>query len=280
MKKVILWGLLSISLIGCSTKVGYYFLDWAIEWKLEEFVTLDDQQGKQFELALDTFLVWHRTQEMPRYRDQLALLGAEINHQRFSTQSWSDHVRSAKAHWIRVFDFVEPSLIPIISSFSDEQVKQVIAHLRVEEKELNEKYLGKSQSQLIEMADERIEKRVEKWVGKLLPSQKTAIHTYNVERGDTLDMWLEYRHDWIRLFSQALKNRQNQKALSHSLRLLMTQPDTLKSKAYQTKLDDNTARFGELLIKLNRLTSEKQKQRFEKKLNTLIRELTEISEDI
>jgi hypothetical protein len=280
MKKVILWSLLSISLIGCSTKVGYYFLDWAIEWKLEEYVTLDDKQDKQFELALDAFIVWHRTQELPRYKDQLSQLAFEFDNQRFTAQSWSDHVRSARSHWVRVFDFIEPSLTPIISSFSDEQVEQVIAQLRVEEKELNLKYLGKSQQQLIEMADERIEKRVKKWTGKLLPSQKVAIHDYNVARGDTLDMWLEYRHEWIRLFSQALKNRLNQTALSHSLTLLITQPDILKSKAYQSKLDDNTAKFGELLIKLNSLANVKQKQRFEKKLNTLIRELTEMSEDI
>ncbi|QQX82109.1 hypothetical protein JK628_10010 [Shewanella sp. KX20019] len=280
MRKVILWSLLSITLLGCSTKVGYYFLDWAIEWELEEYVSLDDKQDKQFEVALNTFLAWHRAQELPRYKDQLVQLAAEIGNQDFTTQSWNDHVRSAKSHWVRVFDFIEPSLTPLISSFSDEQVEQVIAQLRVEEKELNKKYLGKSQQQLIEMADERIEKRVKKWIGKLLLSQKTAIHNYNVARGDSLDMWLEYRHDWIRLFSQTLKNRQNKIALSHSLTLLMTQPETLKSTAYQAILDDNTTRYGELLIQLNRLASTKQKQRFAKKLNTLIKDLTEMSEEI
>lgn len=264
MKKLILLGLLSLSLIGCSTKVGYYFLDWVIEWKLEEYVTLDDKQEKQFELTLDAFLVWHRTQELPRYKDQLVRLAAEINHQRFSIESWNEHVGLVKAHWIRVFDFVEPSLIPIISSFSDEQVKQVVAQLRVGEKELNEKYLGKSQSQLIEMADERIEQRVKKLIGKLSTAQKSAINDYNVARADTLDMWLEHRHEWIRLFSQALKNRKNQVALSHSLRLLMTQPERLKSKAYQAILNDNTAMFGMLLLNINNLASKGQRQRFAK----------------
>nr|WP_283105718.1 DUF6279 family lipoprotein [Shewanella kaireitica] len=264
---------------GCSTKVGYYFLDWAIEWKLEEYVTLNDEQQRQFEVALDEFLVWHRTQELPRYQAQLSQLLAEFNNQSFTLQSWNDHVVSAKSHWTRVFDFVEPSLVPIISSFSDQQVEQIIAQLRVDEKELNKKYLGKSQSELIDMADKRIEKRLKRWMGKLTTAQKLAVHEYNVARGDTLDMWLEYRHEWIRLFSQALKNRHNQMALSHSLSLLMTQPDTVKSKAYKTVLENNSKEFGMLLIDIEKLASSKQKQRFNKKLNTLIKELTEISQE-
>ncbi len=278
-KKLCLWAFILISFLGCSTKVGYYFLDWAIEWKLEEYVTLNDKQEQQFDVALDDFLVWHRKQELPRYQAQLSQLSAQFNSQSFTQQSWDDHLVAGKSHWIRVFDFVEPSLVPIISSFSDQQVEQIIAQLRVDEKELNKKYLGKSRSELIDMADERIEKRLKRWMGKLTTAQKLAVHEYNVARGDTLDMWLEYRHEWIRLFSQALKNRHNQMALSHSLSLLMTQPDTVKSKAYKAVLDNNSTMFGELLIKLDGLASTKQKQRFNKKLNTLIKDLTEISQE-
>ena len=278
-KKLGLCLFILIMFAGCSTKVGYYFLDWAIEWKLEEYVTLNDEQQQQFEVALDEFLVWHRAQELRRYQAQLSQLLAEFNHQSFTLQSWNDHVVSAKSHWTRVFDFVEPSIVPIISSLSDEQVEQIIAQLRVEEKELNKKYLGKDQAALVQMADERIEKRIKKWMGKLTPTQKAAIHEYNTVRSDTLDMWLEYRHDWIRLFSQALKNRRNQVALSHSLTLLMTQPETVKSKAYKAVLDNNSKMFGELIIKLEALASTKQKQRFNKKLNTLITEITEISQE-
>ncbi len=60
MNKVWLWALLILSLAGCSTKMGYYFLDWAIEWKLDEYVTLNDLQQTQFDAALNGFLIWHK----------------------------------------------------------------------------------------------------------------------------------------------------------------------------------------------------------------------------
>ena len=271
--------LLIVGLVGCSTKMGYYFLDWAIEWKLEEYVTLDSKQQEQFDDTLKQFLHWHRSEELLRYENQLAKLSSALEQQTLTPDVWAEHVVEAKSHWARVFDYLLPSLLPIISSFSDEQVAQVIAQLRVEEKELNEKYLGKDQADLIEMADERINKRAKKWLGKLSAEQKNAIHNYNQSRGPTLDMWLEYRHEWIRLFSQALKNRHNKNALSHSLTLLMTQPDKLRSLAYKKALDTNTEQFGALLILLNQQASAKQKRYFHNKMATLQEDLIELSED-
>lgn len=277
MRKIGLYGLLLVTLLGCSTKMGYYFLDWLIEWKLEEYVTLNNQQEKLFQRNLDQFLIWHRTEELPRYEKQLLQLSLAFEKQTLTPRLWAQQVEQAKSHWARTLEFVTPSLVALISSFSDKQVQQVIAQLRVDEKRLNQKYLGKDHQALVEMADERIEKRVKRWIGKLTQEQKQAIHRYNLSRATTLDMWLEYRHDWIRLFEQALKNRQNQVALSHSLTILMSQPDRLKSAAYKTALDANTQNFGQLIITLNLLASGQQKRRFQKKLTSLITDLRELS---
>ncbi|MGS0727492.1 DUF6279 family lipoprotein, partial [Shewanella sp. 0m-11] len=259
-------------------KMGYYFLDWAIEWKLAEYVSLNTQQQAQFESALNQFLIWHRAEELPLYAKQLSLLSLEFQQASLTPAIWAAQVKQVKQHWNRSFEFINPSLVPIISSFTDEQVKQIIAQLRVDEKELNQKYLGKDRLALVEMADKRINKRVKKWIGKLTSKQKQAIHEYNLGRASSLDMWLEYRHEWIRLFSQALKNRQNQAALSHSLTVLITQPDSLKSDVYKASLDNNTEQFGQLLIRLNQLASASQKRYFQKKLDALIVDLNELSE--
>lgn len=266
-----------MTFLGCSTKVGYYFLDWVIEWKLEEYVTLNSLQQKQFQSGLNQFLAWHRTEELPRYAKQLSQLALALENQTLTSRLWAQQVEQAKSHWSRTFEFVNPSLVPLISSFSDQQVQQVIARLKVDEKRLNQKYLGKDQQALVAMADERIENRIKRWIGKLSQEQKQAIHQYNLSRATTLDMWLEYRHEWIRLFEQALKNRQNQLALSHSLTILMSQPDRLKSAIYKNSLDANTQKFGELLIRLNQLASGQQKRRFQKKLTSLITDLRELS---
>ena len=280
MRKFCICVLLLVTLVGCSTKMGYYFLDWVIEWKLEEYVSLNKQQQIQFETALNDFLIWHRSEELPRYEEQLSQVLILFNRQTLTPALWAEQVDEAKAHWARILGFVEPSFILLISTFSDEQVKQVIAQLRVNEKKLNKKYLGKDSQALVEMANMRIEKQVTKWLGKLSKQQKLAINEYNLNRASTLDMWLEYRHEWIRLFEQALKNRHNQSALSHSLRVLLLEPDRIKSDIYQASVESNTAKFGELLIQLNQLATREQKRQFENKLRGLIIDVSELSEQL
>ena len=279
MRKLVIAILLIFGLVACSTKMSYYFLDWAIEWKLEQYVTLNSEQQELFDDALQQFLLWHRSEELPRYEQQLAKLSTALQQQSMTSAVWTEHVDEAKKHWSRTFDYLLPSLLPIVASFTDEQVAEVIGQLKTDEQELNEKYLGKTQAELVEMADERINKRVKKWLGSLSKEQKEAIHQYNLARGSTLDMWLEYRREWSRLLVQALKNRQNEKALSHSLTVLLTEPDKLRSKAYKQVLDNNTAQFGQLLILLNEQASTKQKRYFSNKMAALQQDLIELSED-
>lgn len=279
MRKLVIATLLIFGLVACSTKISYYFLDWAIEWKLEQYVTLNAEQQMLFDEALQQFLLWHRSEELPRYELQLAKLSTALQQQSMTSAIWAKHVEEAKKHWSRTFDYLLPSLLPIVASFSDEQVAEVIAQLKTDEQELNEKYRGKTQAELVEMADERINKRVKKWLGTLSKEQKEAIHQYNLARGSTLDMWLDYRYEWTRLLVQALKNRQNEKALSHSLTVLLTEPDKLRSKAYKQALDNNTAQFGQLLILLNEQANTKQKRYFLNKMAALQQDLIELSED-
>lgn len=278
-KKLIIVLLSTLFIVGCSTKVSYFFLDWAIEWEVEEYVDLTDEQQQTFDIAVDKFLVWHRDQELPRYRDQLILLSAQINQHTMTPALWLEQVAMAKAHWFRIFDFVMPDLMPLMASFNDEQVNQIITQLKKEQQELIEEYSDKNQSELVKDSDKRTQKRVKEWLGSVSDAQKDIIHKANTKRLSTLDMWLEYRHEWLRQFEQALLRRQERDYFSAQMKLLMTSPDELKSSVYRHKIDENTKQFGSMLIDLNQTFSQKQREHFNNKLDELVVDLVELHLD-
>ncbi|GAB1142271.1 DUF6279 family lipoprotein [Shewanella algae] len=278
MKRIVIALALLIALSACSTKVSYYFLDWAIEWQLEDYVTLDRQQEQAFDAILDPFLVWHRSQELPRYSAQLKTLQTELADGTLTPQSWRHHVDMARDHWFRLFAQVFDDLLPLIASLSDKQVAQVIAKLEADEQELVDEYKDKNQEQLIKDADERLEELFADWLGRLSDQQKALIHEHNSRRLATLDMWLEYRHEWLRQFKQALLQRSDSDLLAQRLRLLMTSPDELKSDVHKQKLAQNTENFGMLLLQLHQSLSERQQKHFKRKLGNLIDDLDELSQ--
>jgi hypothetical protein len=278
-KKLIILLLSSLFFVGCSTKVSYFFLDWAIEWEVEEYVELTSEQQDKFDIIIESFLVWHRQQELPRYRDQLSLLSTLTNQQTMTPELWLNQVSMAKAHWSRIFDFVMPDLLPIMASLSDGQVDQILAQLKKEQQELIEEYAGKDQAELIKDSDKRIAKQLSEWTGDATDEQKNIIHQANTQRLATLDMWLEYRHEWLSQFEQALKRRQQTDYFTQQMKLLMISPDELKSEVYRDNVTGNTRKFGSMLITLNQTFSQKQRKHFDKKLAELVEDLTELHLD-
>ncbi|WP_351074341.1 DUF6279 family lipoprotein [Shewanella sp. CAL98-MNA-CIBAN-0140] len=278
-KKLIVLLLSSLLFVGCSTKISYFFLDWAIEWEVEEYVDLTSEQQDKFDIIIESFLVWHRQQELPRYRDQLSLLSTLTNQQTMTPELWLKQVSMAKAHWSRIFDFVMPDLLPILASLSDEQVDQVLTQLKKEQKELIEEYAGKDKAELIIDSDKRIAKKLSEWTGDITDAQKDIIHQANTQRLATLDMWLEYRHEWLSQFEQAMKRRQQTDYFTQQMRLLMISPDELKSEVYRDNVTENTRKFGSMLIALNQTFSQKQRKHFDKKLAELVEDLTELHLD-
>tara|TARA_R110000868_G_scaffold163039_1_gene395176 strand:- start:649 stop:1212 length:564 start_codon:yes stop_codon:yes gene_type:complete len=185
----------------------------------------------------------------------------------------------AKAHWSRIFDFVMPDLLPIMASLSDGQVDQILAQLKKEQQELIEEYAGKDQAELIKDSDKRIAKQLSEWTGDATDEQKNIIHQANTQRLATLDMWLEYRHEWLSQFEQALKRRQQTDYFTQQMKLLMISPDELKSEVYRDNVTENTRKFGSMLITLNQTFSQKQRKHFDKKLAELVEDLTELHLD-
>jgi hypothetical protein len=279
LKKLLLPLILLFSLNACSTKVSYFFLDWAIEWEVEEYVNLDKSQQKQFDALVKKFLVWHREVELPKYSAQLQELLQLLQQDKLTPELWVSQVDQAKAHWFRIFHFLLPELVPMMASLSDEQVTDIIAQLKKEEQELSDEYAGKSQAELIEKSDKSLIEQADDWLGSVTDEQKALIHQNNSQRLATLDMWLEYRHEWLRLFEQALSRRDNSHLLTQNMIILMTQPDNLKSEIHKQKLLKNTENFGALLINLNHTLQDKQRKKFNKKLNVLIDDLNELSLD-
>jgi truncated hemoglobin YjbI len=279
LKKLLLPLILLFSLNACSTKVSYFFLDWAIEWEVEEYVSLDKSQQKQFDAIVKKFLVWHREVELPKYSAQLQELLQLLQQDKLTTELWVSQVDQAKAHWFRIFHFLLPELVPLMASLSDEQVTEIIAQLKKEQQELSDEYAGKSQAELIEKSDKSLIEQADDWLGSVTDEQKSLIHQNNSQRLATLDMWLEYRHEWLRVFEQALSRRDNSHLLTQNMIMLMTQPDNLKSEIHKQKLLKNTENFGALLINLNHTLQDKQRKKFNKKLNVLIDDLNELSLD-
>lgn len=228
MKQRLLLMVLLLTLSACSTKLSYRFLDWAIGWEVEDYVTLKGSQQRALDTLINQFVQWHQTEELAHYVAQLTEIKRLIDTNTLTPALWVEQVNIAKRHWFRLFEFALPQLLPIIVSLSDAQVQQIMTTLHNDEQALIKEFAGKSPEQLQQQANDELQAQFTQWLGSLTAQQKEMIYQYNKQRLSTLDMWLEYRHEWLRQFDIALGQRADSTQLTARLTLLMTQADELK----------------------------------------------------
>lgn len=204
MKKTMLLLVMLLGLSACSTKFSYHFLDWAIGWELDDYVTLNKTQQKSMDKLIEKFVLWHQSEELTHYVAQLTEVEHLIQTNTLTPALWAEHVTLAKRHWFRLFEFALPDMLPIIGSLTEAQVKQILAQSRKDEQELIKEFAGKTPEQLQQDADDNLNEQFNDWLGSVSDEQKQLIHQYNQQRLSTLDMWLDYRHEWLRQFEIAL----------------------------------------------------------------------------
>ena len=174
--KTLLVTLLLSLLVGCSTiKVSYRFLDNAIRWKINDYVSLTSSQGAALNRDINKFHYWHQSTQLPVYADFMAQKAVQFEQETLSPQDVSKI-------YDEVFDLAMASvdeLVPVITtmlfSLEDKQIPSVIKNVEREmTKDLKEDFARTPQQQLAKRQGRMI-KRMAKLVGRLNQAQANLI---------------------------------------------------------------------------------------------------------
>ncbi|QVK23477.1 hypothetical protein KHX94_01445 [Shewanella dokdonensis] len=220
---------------------------------------------------------WHRQQELPRYSADLQQLRRALQQHSLTPEFLSQFTDNARQHWLRIFSRTFDDIVPLVASFSDEQVAQIKKQLAKNQQSLQQEYQDKTAEQRLAQADARLQEQLQDWIGRLTPPQKQLIHQYNQQRLDITKLWLDYRHEWYQQLVITLEQRHDPSVLRQRLQLLLTTPEQLRSVEYQQKLDTNRQRLGLMLVQVAQQMSAKQQRHIQRKLDDLISDLDDLS---
>lgn len=182
---------------GCSSTTFFYNrLDTLISWYVDDFVTLTKAQEGDFEVRLDALLAWHRQEELPRYvaflDDINAMLDREITPEdsAYLLEGFTDAAeRLQQASLDMMLAFGE--------TLSPAQRLEFIAALKVDQQELKDEYLDRSDEEFQEANQERMADRLSEFTGRLSKAQKAVIAEAAKDFVRLDALWLADRDRWI-----------------------------------------------------------------------------------
>lgn len=264
-----------IGISSCSSKFIYNNLDWISYWYIDDFVTLSDAQETEFEPVLEQFLEWHRKTELQNYITEIKLIQTNINNG-INRADLEGHLKAFRGFWQVMLIHLEPGLIQLAYSLKDKQIEEFLNISEQFNIDEIEEYQESSKQKYLENRLNKIERRLESFIGKLTVSQKQLINNSNDNLQATFYDWIAFRRAWADSIRFAFTLKDDKAAFETALRRSILQADTFRSDNFWTKIEYNQNLWLVTLEQLLNSLNTKQLKKLNTKLADIIIDLEDL----
>jgi len=262
--------LLALALAGCSaTRLAYSRLDWLIPQQLGDYVTLDPGQRAWLDGRLQDHLAWHCRTQLPAYAEWLGTLRTELNGDPPDPERLRDHVRQLEAFIDAMLVEIAPTAAELAVGLDEGQRDELFARLNQRLAKDRAIYLDPPPDQRRGERAERLERRLEYWLGSLTPEQTARIRQWSGTLPDqNIAGWLENRQR-LQTAVRDLLAESDERSIQLRLTRLLETPALVHTAAYQRQIDASRDQALVLTADLLRLATDRQRARLDRRLDGL-----------
>lgn len=256
-----------LSTVCACTRVGlaYRHLDVIIPWSLNDYLGMNSTQKEWLDQRLKENLSWHCTTQLPGYLAWLDRLQHMVETNQVSETELKARTEEARLAVEQISRQITPSAIELLRQLDDKQVQKMQEAFAKDLRAHQEDYLKPPLSQQISDRAERMEKRLDPWMGTLNAAQHQLVVNWSAALGEQNKMWLENRAHWQSLFVAAVKQR-SAPDFPQRISQLLQERDSFWSPQYRQAYDQTEQAAIRLLVNVMAASTPEQRQRLLKKI--------------
>lgn len=260
---------LGLPLTACSRiALVYGNLDGLIPWRLDNYLNLDREQRAWLEPRLQAHLQWHCSRELPHYLDWLQRTQNLLEQAEPSAAALAAQFAEIDAAMARIGREITPTAIALLQSLDDEQVATLFDELAKKNREAREKFLDPPLATQIEERQQRLQKRLRPWLGRLNEQQQIHLEEWATHLGGHSRLWLENRERWQAQLRAALDARDSP-AFPARLSHLLQEPQAFYGAKYREAYEHARQATATLFSQLLASADAAQRQHLSQRLNDL-----------
>jgi len=270
--------LITITLaLGACSRVGlaYRNLDVIIPWTLSDYLDMNGEQKGWFNERLKEHLSWHCTTQLPGYLDWLDRLQAMVETNQVTDAALQARTEETKQAIAQTAREITPSAIELLQGLNDQQVAEMNDAFAKDQRKRQDEYLKPSLDQQIKERGERMDKRLNDWLGPLSATQQQRVMTWSTALGDQNQVWIANRAHWQKQFSAAVAQRQSAE-FPQRIETLLVNRERLWTPAYREAYANTEAQARGLLVDLMAESTPEQRQRLLKKIDGVRKDFTDL----
>ncbi|MGB1009617.1 MAG: DUF6279 family lipoprotein [Thiolinea sp.] len=259
--------ILLLTIAGCTgTQFGYRFLDSLMRWRLNEYVSLQGEQSREVDAALDAFHTWHQRDQLPLYKNFLAKQTTVLEREAINAAQLQQAYESGIVFWKDSMERLLPDAARMLSQLDQAQLIQLQKNMDAKNAEYEEERISPPLAKRQQERQKRMRETLEKWIGDLTETQEQRLKEWVTDLNYETGARLQQRRLLRERFEQLLPLRKQPERLQQALAQLMVHPERQWTPAYRKYVYFNRQQTYRLLIDLHRSLTEKQKKRLLDKL--------------
>jgi len=271
-----LWlGLLLLA--GCS-QIGltYRHLDLIIPWSLSDYLDMNATQKDWLDDRLKEHLSWHCTTQIPGYLTWLDRLQDMVENNQVNEAQLRARTDEAREAIATISREITPSAVELLRQLDDQQVAEMQAAFAKDLKKHEADYVDQPVDEQIKDRAQRMEKRLNPWIGKLAPTQRERVAQWSASLGEQNRLWIDNRAHWQSLLISAVRQRQAPDFDQRIAKLLQDR-ETFWTPEYREAYDHTEQAAISLITDLMAQSSPEQRQKLLEKIADVRQDFTHLS---
>lgn len=179
---------------GCtSVQLGYNYAPALLQYQMDSYLDLNDEQEALLSQELKQFQAWHREGELPLYAQTLRQWAAKLEQPyTFTTDELLAKHAELEGMLLKAGEQSAFHLAPLILTLTDRQRAQLRAEFDQSNAEYAEEFLADGEQARRDRL-ERFEERYEQWLGPLTEAQTQRLRQWLSEQPSRAAQWGEQR---------------------------------------------------------------------------------------
>ena len=281
MKKILFVLGVAAVLTGCGPRLIYPHLEWLVPWYVSDYISLDKSQKNMLQERLLKQLDWHCRTQLATYAEILRDVGRDFSdpQQSVDEAKIKSYIDKLMELWSELMKQIGPDIVDILATASDEQIEELFENLAKQNQKFRKKYVDPPPSELAENRQKRMIKRLKFWISDLTAEQKTAVSDWSAQLIPLSKDWIQFR-EYIQAEARRLLDRRNNAEGSRAALLdLIVNSESMRSPAYQAKVDANIDTSIKFIIGLNQTLTGRQRSYFLNRIKSLATDFDKLSCD-
>lgn len=271
-----LW--LSLLLVAGCSQIGltYRHLDLIIPWSLGDYLAMNATQKDWLDERLKEHLTWHCTTQIPDYLGWLDRLENMVETNQVNATQLEARTSEAREAIATISREITPSAVELLRQLDDQQVAEMEAAFAKDVNKHEAEFVDQPLDRQIKDRAQRMEKRLNPWIGKLSASQRDRVTQWSTSLGEQNRVWIDNRAHWQSLLVTAVKQRQAPDFDQKIARLLQDRK-TFWTPEYRAAYDHTEQAAISLITDLMAQSTPEQRQKLLAKIADVRQDFTQLS---